>query len=168
MIFAIEGPDGAGKTTLLNALRRDKRHTLHFVFSNRPPASWNEIVDELMWIDEFPIDQILILDRIRTISEYVYGKVLRGQSLVGHPIDDMFSKKAVYVYCRPPRSVILHNAKSQPQLEGVHARLTQLIEAYDKVFDALETTCDVIRYDYTSTPQPELLDQIFSRIKTNG
>jgi len=79
----------------------------------------------------------LICDRIRPISELVYGNVLRGFSMLGEDealrwVDHFVS---VIIYCRPSLQVIQANVEASfpNQMSGVVEHTPRLVEEYDRI-----------------------------------
>lgn len=162
MIFVIEGADGSGKTTLMNSIKADKRQQSFFLACSSRPKSISEIKLECDWIDALPPDATLFMDRYRIISEMVYGPILRGQSLIEHPINwENTPERYRFIYCRPPYANITENIKVQYQIAGIPEHIDPLVRAYDRLFLNVERYCPVLRYDYTHHLMPAFLDRIY-------
>ena len=162
MIFAIEGPDGAGKSTLIKSIRADKRRNTHFIASSAQPPSRDHIIDEMNWLHSLPESMILFCDRYRMVSEPIYGNALRGEDL-SEGIRIHRTQLVVFIYCRPPREVILKNVEAGKHLVGVRERIDRIIDGYDHFFGIVRTRSPVMYYDYTSEPFEHFIDKLFAR-----
>lgn len=150
MIFIIEGADGSGKTTLINAMRAYKNRHMHFLASNKPPASIEAIRNEVNWIEQTPPTMTLVCDRYRLISERVYGKILRDRDLSeSFPIDSYLRGK-VLIHCRPPYHVIQASIRNNVQLSGVRGHIADIVRSYDELFRELSVSGHNVQlYDWT-------------------
>lgn len=165
MLIAIEGPDGSGKTQLARTLQTAFRASL--LTRSGPTRNFNQLSDELTWLSQHPSRLLLICDRIRPISELVYGKVLRGFSMLEEDVAyswvDHFV--SIVIYCRPPLATIQANVEASfpNQMSGVVEHTQQLSDEYDRVmlrYAAQDFATNYYQYDYTSHPLPSLIKAI--------
>lgn len=156
-IIVVEGVDGSGKTTLIDQLRQASIR--HFVTLSRssPPKTLPEIMDVLSWMERGArMATPLICDRHPLISEPIYGRVLRGYSL----LTELFSREPNFggehfntyvervIYVRPSDEVIERYVGHHPQLKGVIPNLKALLHQYDVMMRTLEQMkVPVIHYD---------------------
>ena len=150
MTIIIEGPDNAGKTMLGQAL--SERWEIPLVHSVRPEASWNE--EDILRHSVFQLrPQGAILDRVYAISEYIYGRIIRGKSDLGdrhyEALLDLYDRNLLIIYCRPSDKTILDNGE-RDQMDGVLAHHSQIIEEYDYVMRevAMFGKSRVVRYNW--------------------
>ena len=173
-MIILEGPDNAGKSTL--AQRIKKRFDLAVVTSNS--KEWNDKYTpaEIAIASRFQLwPQRILRDRCYAISEYIYGRVLRGGPKLGleHKtcLMDLWHRPYLIIYCRPPMRNICQIENEQ--MEGVKENIQSIVEEYDNLMGeiAINSHCQVIRYDYTQTTLVELfavckvyLDSLTTRI----
>jgi len=133
----IEGMDGAGKTTLANHILSDVGPNLELVVNKEgPERNFN-----LWWPEEFDRwsnKPVPLHDRF-FYSELVYGPVLRGRitadsQLVANGMWFLRSS-ALLIYARPHTNRLRESIKDKEQMEGVHDRFIQLLEAYDQLME---------------------------------
>ncbi|MBV6505233.1 MAG: hypothetical protein ILNGONEN_00791 [Syntrophorhabdaceae bacterium] len=168
MLIAIEGPDGSGKTQLARTLQTAFRASL--LTRSGPTRNFNQLSDELTWLSQHPSRLLLICDRIRPISELVYGKVLRGFSMLEEDVAyswvDHFV--SIVIYCRPPLATIQANVEASfpNQMSGVVEHTQQLSDEYDRVMLRFtQSNLIYYPYDYTFHHLPALIEEITSDIK---
>lgn len=149
-MIIIEGPDNAGKTTLANKL--SKRLGLPVVHSVRPKRGDSEGV-VLSHSNSQLQPQNAILDRVYAISEWVYGRVIRGKTALGHfhsqALLDLYHRPYLIIYCRPEMETILNN-KGRKQMAGVLEHHQKIVEEYDYIMTDLNrySHSTVVRYDW--------------------
>ncbi len=152
----IEGPDSSGKSTLVKTL--SARIPYATVKHNSGPAPASVMIkdmDELLEQWYCPI----ICDRIRAISELVYGTVMRGQSVIPHKyLTRIISLQIPIIYCRPPASFIMspvhehREEESDEHTKAVERHHRSLVAQYDRVMSELPH----IHYDFMSWSPDQL------------
>lgn len=156
-MIIIEGPDNSGKSTLANDLSSQLR--MPVLSSIRPPA------DATLWAKVYHgHDQLHpqrgIRDRLYAISEYVYGRVLRGGSEIGdrhsEVMMDLLSRPYPIIYCRPSLEFIKDNHR--PQMPGVMENIERIVFEYDYVMNFLMQHMKVIIYN----PEVDTLNNVLS------
>jgi len=81
-MIIVEGADGSGKTTLVNLI---KAAYPEFKSIHSPgPLSLEVLKERMFWNDELIKLDFVITDRFTMFSEFVYGEILRGHSLVNN------------------------------------------------------------------------------------
>lgn len=156
-MLIIEGPDNSGKTTLCTDLR--KRLGIPVVHSERPNPAWGaERI--LAHSNHQLLPKRIIRDRIYVISEYVYGRVIRGGSalrgLHADALMDLYQRPYLIIYCRPDDRAIL-DSQGREQMEGVLDKHQAIIQEYDKLMGEVALNCKVVRYDYQSDRVDDLV-----------
>lgn len=168
MLIAIEGPDGSGKTQLARTLQTALKSAL--LTRSGPTRNFNQLSDELTWLSQHPSRLLLICDRIRPISELVYGKVLRGFSMLEEDVAYSWVEHfvSIVIYCRPPLATVQANVEASfpNQMSGVVEHAAQLLEEYDRVMLRFtQSNLIYYPYDYTFHHLPSLIEEITSDIK---
>jgi hypothetical protein len=161
MFVVVEGADGSGKTTLVGESRKTGRSVV--VVTRSGPTDFRTIVQSLYWMQTYPSECYLIADRIASISERVYGPVLRGVNLLhGHPLEFGLSKVDAIVYCRTETPVLTN----QTQLEGVEQNYLAIQKAYDDLMERIAEELDipVFLYDYTKTKASSVWSRVLSGV----
>lgn len=165
-MIIIEGCDNSGKSTLAARLAKDLG--VPVIHSTRPDL--NSKPEELLKHSQSQlIPAAVILDRIFAISEYVYGRVLRGGSLLkDKQVDalmDLHYRKHLIIYCRPKDATIRDN-RGRDQMDGVLDHMPQLIAEYDYLMSELDRTgATIIEYDYQGRGYPNLVKKCFDHFK---
>ena len=163
MIIILEGPDGAGKSTLVESFRRNSNRYFWTLRSSGPPASVRQLLEVLGWATHKPSDIDILFDRHPSISESIYGPILRDVNLLkDYPQDLWLLHSNAIVYCRPPFDVIEHNVKHTPQLSGVQGCLMQIVRMYDVLMESLSDSNRIIHYDYTKHRVEDIIAQAWS------
>lgn len=155
MLIVIEGCDGTGKTTLMSQLRDLLPLRASFVTRSKRPPTYYDICCETEWFEAVPRNQIVIVDRYPTISESVYGPLLRQENLVGGwPTETIVQRIDLIVYCRPATRYVIENVRKGTHLEGVEQRTEALLSRYDAVMHQIGIQSKVrkIEYDYVNDP----------------
>lgn len=130
-MIIIEGPDNAGKSTLAEKL--SKALNIPVIHSVRPEKHWSE--EDVLYHSTWQLrPQEAILDRVYAISEYVYGRVIRGKTALGEKhseaLFDLYNRPYLIIYCRPDDHTILDN-KGRDQMDGVIQHHQAIINEYD-------------------------------------
>lgn len=155
----VEGTDGSGKSTLISQLSELTGFPSTKCYN--PPKSWEECLDRISKITA----PGLLCDRSSgLISELVYGPVLRGRTLMDEDvmwrITRSLSHAVVYVYCRPPRTLLMpsfRNEEDPDHVAGVLDRQDDLVDRYDEVMARLSREgARVIWYDRSRTTVKEI------------
>lgn len=152
-MIIIEGPDNAGKSTLAEKL--SKALNIPVIHSVRPEKGWKE--KDVLYHSTWQLrPQEAILDRVYAISEYVYGRVIRGKTALGElhseALFDLYNRPYLIIYCRPDDNVILDN-KGRDQMDGVIQHHQTIIDEYDVLMEEIKrfSIGSVIHYDWKST-----------------
>lgn len=158
-MIVVEGPDGAGKTTLVKEIQS------HFPVTLAPRVVNTEaqaMVDLKQWVEDNvrQLNQGVLFDRHRLISEPIYGPILRDATESG--FDDLgwlmammqmfYAAKPTIIYCIPPKDTcIVQNASCWPtQTTG-----RQRSAIYDAYVAKAAVDCGLLKaqhYDYTEGP----------------
>lgn len=151
MIIVVEGPDNAGKTTLVSQLA--KRLHAASVKLERLPQSDEHVLTHFSALqvigDRLQTD--VITDRFPTISDFVYGPIIRGKT----PLTITIAKQtwwqmAAIIYCRPPEYKLLRFNNDIAQMPGVEKNILKIRDGYDFFFTHNKPNLPrVIEYDYT-------------------
>lgn len=167
-MIIIEGPDNAGKSRLAEDL--SKQLGIPVVHSVRPPKGWSE--EDVLYHSTWQLrPQKAILDRVYAISEYVYGRVIRGKTALGdkhhEALMDLYHRPYLIIYCRPDLSTILDN-KDRDQMEGVIENHTKIVEEYDYVMGEIGNFGEnrIIKYDWTKDVFKNLLHHCVEHLVT--
>ena len=145
-MIILEGPDGSGKTTLAKEI--SLRLKLPIIHSGGKPKdeyeAWSRHKETLRSIHE---RRIVIMDRVICISDYVYGRVLRGGSSMGpgHHQELAEVMRLPIIYCRPPDQDILelpedHEVKgheTSDHVARVQSHQPQIVAEYDQLMSSL-------------------------------
>lgn len=168
-MIIIEGPDNAGKTTLAKKL--SKRLDLPMVHSVRPKRGDSpEVV--LSHSNSQLQPQNAILDRVYAISEWVYGRVIRGKTALGHfhsqALLDLYHRPYLIIHCRPKMETILDN-RGRDQMAGVIDNHKRIVEEYDYIMADLNrfSHCTVVSYDWESNSFDILANRCSGHLSRN-
>jgi hypothetical protein len=170
MLIVVEGPDGSGKTTLVRSAREHAVTANLITLTRNGPAPMPDMVQTLFWIQSYPPSAVLICDRIASISERVYGPILRGTNLFEkHPLEFGIGRVDAIIYCRPPDIKILTGSCNEPQLTGVSSNITKIIDAYDDLMERIvnELEIQVYTYDYTKTKPDQVWPRVLGKAPAN-
>ena len=146
-IIIAEGPDGSGKSSTLEPLAKNfGKKIIH----SGGPLSGSE--DFLLRMEKFQdLYKTSFFDRTPTISELVYGELLRGELLVPHyyimGMAKLLYKDALIIYCRPSDQTLVDFSfelatkahKPQAHLDGVKDNILKIAHKYDSVI--MEAAC---------------------------
>lgn len=158
MKVILEGPDGAGKTTLLDALRKTFWNNAVHKSEAGPPEDKETFVARLVKVNEdlFMSGQYAdfgFMDRHPIISEYIYGNVLRGSSMVKlSQVETLVDRDVLIVVVLPEQHTYLEQPveegkdhKSEEHMSSVHENRPELWRQYSD----LCSYHDLYRYDRT-------------------
>lgn len=137
----IEGMDNSGKSTLAQILSEEFHMCL--VKTYQKPSSTVGIYKYDEWLESCP--QRIIMDRHPMISDFIYGRVLRGFSYIDERISQDWSKNHLIIYCRPSEEIIL-DFGTRNQMKGVVEQAIKLLLTYDMYME----TISHIRYDFSN------------------
>jgi hypothetical protein len=165
MIIVIEGPDNSGKSVLASQLAK----LLHGVYVKSylipVPSTFRLTAYQSLLRQAESFAAFVISDRHPAISEPIYGNILRGGHLLA-PMDIEEAERRVgaYVYCRPPTSKIFSTISEREQLQGVPERITEIVKAYDYIFEEIEVDQHtlVCRFDYTVDTPDDLAKELIA------
>jgi len=171
-MIVVEGPDGSGKTTLIKEIQTQFPVTVAPRVVSKDAEA---MVDLVQWVEENnqKLDQGVVYDRHRLISEPIYGPVLRSQTEAG--FEDIhwmtaqmrlfYAKKPVLIYCLPPRGIVKANAFSDDDNRVVQGEDGRTLERIYDLYVARAAvdigTSRAYLYDYT---QPGALRGIMGTI----
>jgi hypothetical protein len=139
-MIIVEGPDNTGKTTLIKQLCYRIPQLKYDGHSGGPPKTVEEWNERMYRVLLKPVNETIpyIIDRF-FFSELVYGKVLRGKTMI--PLENMdvlaerlFEHNPLIIYCRRPIQRIKDDFNVREQLSGVYENLTKICWEYDKLF----------------------------------
>lgn len=140
-MIIVEGPDNTGKTTLIEQLAKEFR--LPMVKSYRPRTS-GDIIRFHNWVKACPAT--VILDRHPSISDFIYGNIIRGDSPSDPDLIQFLREGHYLVFCDPPTDTILSTYSDRPQMEGTHENIQRIISEYRSLMATIEP--DFV-YDFT-------------------
>lgn len=150
MTIIIEGPDNAGKSRLAEQLSEGLG--LPVVHSVRPRRGWTP--ENALYHSTCQLrPQMAILDRVYAVSEYVYGRIIRGETALKHrhseALLDFYCRPYLVIYCRPDMDTILNNGE-RDQMEGVIDNHRKIVGEYDEVFDELGCyfSGNIVKYNW--------------------
>lgn len=139
MNIIVEGPDGGGKSTLIHHLSKALLIPVHEKASDSVAGP---IPTLAAWVDkDISADwtQRWIYDRYPTISEPIYGRLVRGR--IQPPfhedaylanVNEVLYRTAVVVWCIPNLETVSANiaANAHDQMPGVVANIGNVHQAY--------------------------------------
>lgn len=171
MIIIVEGPDGAGKSTLITRLCRELPQYFWCLRASRRPPDYHAILDFQTWLDQASgslVPPNLILDRHPLISEPIYGRIIRGFSMVPDTWPEIRTRLTatatpVIIYCRPRElETIELRARNQGQMKGVLENLPALVDAYDEAMHQIGLL--VLQHDGSAASEATLFDYLRSKL----
>ncbi|MFL6112625.1 MAG: hypothetical protein ACJ786_14915 [Catenulispora sp.] len=153
-VVALDGCDGTGKTSLANLLAT--HHGFTVVHSPRTP---DQVDLASRYRDLISGDGPLVMDRC-FISELVYGPLHRGRSRLS--LEDAFdlaeavtAHHGVMVHMTAPAQVIQDRLlrRDGPPTTPIE-QITELVDAYRRVFDAVAAHARVVGIDTAEVTEP--------------
>lgn len=147
-MIILEGPDNSGKSTLGAKLAEFTGWPVVHSSSNHPKGP-----DEMYLVAlEQLVPKPQILDRVFSVSEAVYGPLIRGRNRVGVLnrvlLRTLVRSQNLIIYCRPPEMEILNTSKDE--MDGVVENHAEIIRRYDKLFNTLDKCgASIYRHDHT-------------------
>ena len=179
MVIITCGMDNTGKTTLINTLKEIHGDAIEVI---KPPGPFNSSEELQNWLnpemDKMKTfqDKMVIYDRFPTISEQIYGPIIRGKSMIAKPDFSEVFQEAIFpvtiIYCRPPDEKILEFGERE-QMDRVIDKSLELLIAYDELM--LEISEAILQpnvklsltfYDWTNpTSHNIMLDRVAVEIK---
>jgi len=141
-LILIEGLDNTGKTTLAEKILGDfpqlhmrpsigNKHDLNLIRQQAHDEAMND-------------HPLMVADRSRLVSEYVYNPVLQGRELAYPYISWLFwlahftSKEHTIIYWRRDMGRLREEFDAREQLEGVAEKLTLLDFRYEQMMTMLD------------------------------
>ncbi|QBQ72969.1 thymidylate kinase [Serratia phage Serbin] len=170
-MIILEGPDNSGKSTLGHLLSASLEVPL--IHSQRCDTSMAESLgmtsEEMCYTHALNQlnPEMIIRDRTYTISEWVYGNVVRnksdmGQALHQQAILNLYYRRYPIIYCRPNNATILRN-NGREQMPGVLERHNDIIKAYDQLMEEFRIMgLPIIYYDWQN---PGATESILMKVK---
>lgn len=151
-MIIIEGMDNSGKTTLCKSL--SKTYGLPLDTSGRL-KTLSECVQ--FQIHCMVSSELIIYDRMRIISEGVYGPLIRNRNVFGDKwgsyLEVFMRTNPLVIYCRPPNEKILEFGERE-QMDGVIDHSRQLLSRYDAVMNEIKNfTTNYVVYNYVDPRQ---------------
>lgn len=152
-MIIIEGLDNTGKTTLAERILTDfPELQLRASIGNKHDLDMirTQAQDEAMY--DHPL---MVADRSRLISEYVYNPVLQGRELAFPYISWLFwlahftSKQHLIIHCHRDVDHITQSFEDQEQLEGVRENLFALDIRYIQMMEMIQLLFDVQEDNYS-------------------
>lgn len=153
LAIILEGPDDTGKSTLANELHH--RLALPVIRPHRDWAHWLVAAD---FYSRLIPPRGIIFDRFPTISEFVYGPILRpahpntpkvGGGFDYHVTRSLARMNPIIVWCRGQAGTW-----ELPQLEGVIANNDRIVHEYSTRMERLrDAGLEVIDYDFNQGPE---------------
>lgn len=168
-LVIVEGCDGAGKTTLIQGL--DKVPNIPQIFRihrSRRPKSEMEVVNEMVSINSLVHGQRVpvVLDRHALISEPIYGTIVRNKPVVFWDADAvpeyLLEDHTLIIYCRPTTEAVKACIGNNPQMEGVLAKVEDILLAYDLRMTLLRNRGANVRpYNYQEESSLSLWQEVY-------
>jgi GTPase SAR1 family protein len=135
-MIVVEGPDGSGKTTLIKEIQSEFAVTIApRVVSKEAEA----LLDLRVWVEQNnrKLDQGVVYDRHRLISETIYGPILRDGTEPGfddinwlaEQMHQFYAKRPVIIYCLPAKGVVLENRSSLPS-KATYQQASNIYDLY--------------------------------------
>lgn len=148
MNIILEGPDGAGKSTLAMALHKATR--LPIKASEGKPATWRLYIERLRKYEA--LDR-MIIDRHPIYSQQVYGKFRDDPEIPDEHLDNFFSRRDVFIYCRAINPRLSCHVPKPTDPPGHLEFIDKNYESILAVYDRLASHCaDVIYHEYRDLP----------------
>ena len=132
-MIIVEGPDGCGKTTLLEKLRHDLKLNLRPRFADSITGPYPDVFDRVAADFASGVERDHLYDRHPSISEVIYGQVLRGgyDPRFSDPVIDLgLDHEPLIIICAPDYRTALDNVMSSDQMSGVAEKFNQIWEGY--------------------------------------
>lgn len=142
----VEGMDGSGKSTFIEKVIA--RTSLQAYHAGGPPKTRDEALERIRETMFIAQEADTIFDRHVTISEQVYGYILRDNSFLtfDYSLRTLGDMEALILYCRPPNHILTnqkwnliekdHDTKNH--VLSVGERYFDLSHAYDRLMFELE------------------------------
>jgi len=169
-MILLEGMDGSGKSTLAKDLAKALGWQYHH--PGGPPATLKEALQRCSEQLTFAYSNI-VLDRCTAISDGLYrdGGIYRWD-YYPHALNLVSQANVVFVYCRPPTDIIMHNCMDVKEghdtdevMEVVRKDGSRILNRYDNIIRDLEIDgVMVLRYDYTDSTAEIIRGLIFEQV----
>lgn len=159
MMIVVEGPDGSGKSSLVRRLHDLTGLKVHH--RGGPPETWEIALSQM---SRTFTQKGMILDRTIFVSEIVYGRAMRGETIVDEELlweglRRLVAIDALFIFCLPPIHV-LHRSfdesinvkkswKSDAHCKAVNENFDRIVNEYEYVYSWLRNHgARVMRYEW--------------------
>lgn len=149
-MIIIEGMDNSGKTTLCNHLK-DRLDIP--IYKGQIPKGRQGMIQFQM--SAMYINQPMIYDRMRVVSEMVYGPIIRNENMFAKDgwfyINLLLKIRPLIIYCRP-KDEYIYKFGSREQMEGVIDNSQKLLERYDQIMSGMVKLAErpILVYDWNN------------------
>ena len=167
-----EGPDHAGKTKLCQHLIERYRFNYYHCGVQEDIAKYHCEVLDLTYNDIMNYHNNWIIDRLH-LSEEVYGNIFRDGAAydwkkLNQEITDTFSEgniKYVLIICLPPKQIVVegHAARNADGNE-MFSTVDKVYDSYQKLFEENSNTIQMYKYDFTSDPNYDKLNEYLENL----
>lgn len=138
-LIIFEGPDGAGKSYITKAIDKNypgHYHVFHNAFIPTTLGQVHALIESCADAMMAHPDRTVLADRHTLISELIYGKIIRGKSLIQEEMSLAYfiRHKVKIMYIRPPDMVLLTRKmemEERDQNKG-HKPKQHIIKVLDK------------------------------------
>ena len=152
-MIVVEGLDNTGKTMLCEQLQVDFPELSH-----RPSIGNKHDLQQIHYqalsaLDDDARDPLILWDRSRFISEFVYNPVLKNRPTAYTMVEwlnmlaNFVARPQLIIYCFRTPDRLLKDFDEREQLPGVLEHVPELVEAYDQVWSMLHCLFTISEQD---------------------